>query len=462
MAELIDIITIKKNWQQKINNNKIINKWTEELIKQNVDINLFQITIKLLQKSILIDKHTYYDDDSFNWHHKIDINSDLQVNCSCVCLVCDGSEILLNDYDDLEEHEINKIEEKKYIMCKCLTKLNKTKKNILSKYINHDNNLLNINDKNEFIKLVNEFQKNNDIDYHPNSNNQVIDIVHPSLYPFIKGISELENDKIVHDNIIFQWLPSEFKVIKNENNDVKNIEINSYINNLDKNLYPKLYDNIGNIFGLFVPKFENILSNINVNSNLSECQVIVKLCNTVLTPENPTFDGGSWHLEGLEYENIIATGIYYYKMENIKDNYLNFRATVETVDIYYPQYCPKYVENHYGITDDNNNNELNPIINLGKIKTEEDMFLVFPNFLQHKVSDFELIDKTSPGTRNILVFFLINPDKKIISTNDIEPQQNLIPLERAKLYRELLMFERKYEIKNQNNFYERKWSLCEH
>ncbi len=35
-------------------------------------------------------------------------------------------------------------------------------------------------------------------------------------------------------------------------------------------------------------------------------------------------------------------------------------------------------------------------------------------------------------------------------------------LEDAKLYRELLMFQRKYEIDEQTQFFERGWSLCEH
>jgi hypothetical protein len=41
-------------------------------------------------------------------------------------------------------------------------------------------------------------------------------------------------------------------------------------------------------------------------------QVIVKLANIVLTPEKPTYPGGSWHVEGMKNEHIVASGIYYY------------------------------------------------------------------------------------------------------------------------------------------------------
>lgn len=35
-------------------------------------------------------------------------------------------------------------------------------------------------------------------------------------------------------------------------------------------------------------------------------------------------------------------------------------------------------------------------------------------------------------------------------------------LEEARIYRELLMFQRKYKVDDQNNFSERSFSLCEH
>ncbi|KAI0750431.1 hypothetical protein C8Q74DRAFT_1211952, partial [Fomes fomentarius] len=60
--------------------------------------------------------------------------------------------------------------------------------------------------------------------------------------------------------------------------------------------------------------------------SLKECQrqVIVKLANIVLTPENPKYpegralpSGGAWHVDGMANENIVATGLYYYACENV-------------------------------------------------------------------------------------------------------------------------------------------------
>lgn len=45
--------------------------------------------------------------------------------------------------------------------------------------------------------------------------------------------------------------------------------------------------------------------------------MIVKLANIMLTPEKPTYSGGVWHVEGMNNEHIVASGIYYYDSENI-------------------------------------------------------------------------------------------------------------------------------------------------
>ena len=58
-------------------------------------------------------------------------------------------------------------------------------------------------------------------------------------------------------------------------------------------------------------------------------QVIVKLANIELTPEKPTFDGGSWHVEGQLNERICATALYYYDSQNIVDSFLAFRHRID-------------------------------------------------------------------------------------------------------------------------------------
>jgi len=59
-------------------------------------------------------------------------------------------------------------------------------------------------------------------------------------------------------------------------------------------------------------------------------QVIFKLANIELTPEKPTYDGGSWHVEGSLNEHICATALYYYDSENVTESRLAFRQSFNT------------------------------------------------------------------------------------------------------------------------------------
>jgi len=48
--------------------------------------------------------------------------------------------------------------------------------------------------------------------------------------------------------------------------------------------------------------------------------------------------------------------------------------------------------------------------------------LVFPNVYQHALGSFKLKDSTKPGHRKILVFFLVDPTQRIVSTASVPPQ----------------------------------------
>ncbi|PVU92923.1 hypothetical protein BB559_003551 [Furculomyces boomerangus] len=451
-------------------------------------------------------------------------------------------------------------------------------------------------------ELLNELKQNvakledvpeHEKDWHPGSDNQVLDLVHPSLYAVVfgrtKGLTKNVSSTQVPkwDSVIgkgeiefvispkkqaeyfsekYQWLPTEFDVDANGK-----VKILSYINNLHPKIHEKLYRTLEKIFEKFIPLLNSVLTdsciqnnrmnylridkegyfdesfedyinrvreeeaekngtefervneedytfkeqslrdnfeeqriitppkdysfnpdevpenNITADLKSSRLQVIVKLANIILTPENPKYKGGVWHVEGMQNEEIVATGIYYYDQENITDSYLAFRQSICE-----PEYDSLYntsVKIIYNLEDDDLMNQ-----HLGEIKTVKNRMISFPNIYQHQVQDFELQDKTKPGYRKILCFFLINPNKRIYSTAHIPPQQlswfqielmknknklselpGLITeeisktldwpasLEETKKHREELMKERKFYtgIKEEGPF-ERHFSLCEH
>jgi hypothetical protein len=60
---------------------------------------------------------------------------------------------------------------------------------------------------------------------------------------------------------------------------------------------------------------------------------------------------------------------------------------------------------------------------VGDVVTKTHRCVAFPNLYQHQVQPFHLEDPTKPGHRKILVFFLVDPTKRIPSATDVAPQQ---------------------------------------
>ncbi|KAF8601374.1 hypothetical protein BDV93DRAFT_524780 [Ceratobasidium sp. AG-I] len=351
-------------------------------------------------------------------------------------------------------------------------------------------------------------------DWHPRSNGQVLDLVHPSLYPIVYGRTlaypgDLDDrnpamlipipipdvltasdsrraryyqEKNYHVSRRFQWLPTDFQV----SDDGKSVKSLGYINNINPDEHATLHATVEELVGAFLPLFERALTdslpeNIIIPQRVTNgysydeeyepspneedfedadefderyreweakrpfeqpdvkaegyvlgslerrgfwyslngrtIQVIVKLANIHLTPETPDYKGGSWHIEGMSNESIAVSGIYYYDEENITESRLAFR-TAAAIPISYEQGDLKGCMLTWGITDQD------PCVNeLGSVVTSQDRCIAFPNTYQHRVSPFELADKTKPGHRKILALFLIDPAIHKPSTTTVPPQQ---------------------------------------
>ena len=187
----------------------------------------------------------------------------------------------------------------------------------------------------------------------------------------------------------------------------------------------------------------------------------------------------------MKNEHIVASDIHYWHSENITESKLSFRTSISSP--IYEQFEGRGVQCVYGLTD-----EAPLIQNIGSVTSVQGRSLCWPNILQHKVEGFCLEDPTKPGVRKILVFFLVDPGLRILSTAHIPPQQqawmeleldrmqvfarfptdvrNLImqyawhfPHERALQVRDEVMTERKYFTEqNTEKVFLREFSLCEH
>jgi hypothetical protein len=504
--KLTSSIRTKTKWQEKIYNKEIVKKWTNEALEDLRDE---------------VERESYYEEDDENSNEDED------------------DETVLEDKRKkrIEQKIVGIFEdaiEKLYAYSKLrdgLMEISAVDGVWQADHLVPEQVKIDLIKSVAVLENVPEEQK----DWHPGSNKQVLDLVHPSLYCLVNGLSPVRTEELdtlvqevetkglaycltkmgggndavfvqpedqddenynyrnneydesslpgEQDNTYsfskkFQWLPSE--VLVSQDGTAK---FQSYINNLHPEQHQELYGTIEKIFTAFVPLFNMTLTDTcsgTVDLRGRRLQVIVKLANIILTPENPKYEGGAWHVEGMLNEHIVASGIYYYESENITESKLSFRASVQE-----PEDGDKQEFSYYFET---------PLVQYhGAIITKEDRCIVFPNVMQHKVSPFTLVDAQKPGVRKILVFFLVDPSERVLSTMNVPPQQQSwyvpallrtrafgdmpeelvsniveylqVPMNSdvAAEYREELMAERKYFInENTSTYFERPCSLCEH
>ncbi|KAK7053815.1 hypothetical protein R3P38DRAFT_2852317 [Favolaschia claudopus] len=432
-------------------------------------------------------------------------------------------------------------------------------------------------------------------DWHPGSNGQVLDLVHPSLYCIVyertcfsdltlpkpptyeSPASDAWRTEVELDPVSdkFCWLPSDFYV--DRSNGAVTL-VSPYINNIHPFEHRALYPVLESVLGSFIPLFEHVLSQINgqdqdlyrkippgsgrmktemcfgtwAGYNDKYCgdtipciwskrkvtweegmtdaefdqlqeeapkalpealetyndalertmkpyslrgktiQCIIKLANIHLTPENPVYKGGSWHIEAMLNEHIVASGIYYYEEENISESRLAFRVTTGP-PVYHKQDDELCMDILYGLKRDKHCYQ-----DIGSIATTAGRALAWPNIYQHRVAPFHLLDAKKPGHRKILAIFLVDPSiEPIPSATNIPPQQkdwildalmdgqtdpqsllsrpppevlNLVvenldtvmTRAEAEQYRLELMQERTGFIKNQADEYSYVFNMCEH
>jgi len=410
----------------------------------------------------------------------IDFNIDLDKECY---------KIIMSLKDEIDEDEIDD----DAIDASCLEYYN-TKIGAFEKYIRtcQNSNILpflqsgvivtNLDNeiRDKLLFNINNFMEGRELDYHPYSNNKVIDIIHPSLYPLIVNIpksKKLDFWNRPHEQAKYQWLPSNFEIDINGKCKIK-----SYINNLPKK-EKTFYSNIETLFELILPEIQNCWdycnsfklyypdndndndseydsdndndneSNISTNINLKNrtLQVITKIVKINLKNKEDLI--GAWHIEGMPHENIVITASYTLQQDehfNAKLYFKRFYSSEEAEELQYNM--PQLPIHPISKTTDLINKTLIP---LGKVNIQTNNLIVFPNSHVHKI-DMNSLSETDQ-TRTIIVFWIINPDVTITSTNDLKQQK--YSLSKAHEHRLELMKERTYHKQNLN---QRELNLCEH
>jgi len=336
----------------------------------------------------------------------------------------------------------------------------------------------------ELNESLDEICQKEPADYHPGSGKVVRDIVHPSMYCYVKGVStvngipgnplgekaaESEESRRGEDfwgreykDSSYQWLPAEFFV----SND-GSVRIDSYVNNLDRQKYPHVYTNLERMFERTLPMFEAVCGSLrndlywtdevykgskSISLRDRSLQVVTKIVEYRVNREE-NFDG-VWHVEGMSHEEILATALCIVKRdENFAGAEIEFRRFLfqEEGD----ELASSTPQNAHRPTDTMGSGDVRP---LGRMKTPADRVVVFPNSHIHRLSSMYSSDGID-ATRRIVVFWLVNPDRPIISTANVPAQQGVISLDDAVRNRLTLMAARKVHKEDYNA---RSVDLCEH
>ncbi|KAL6814645.1 hypothetical protein V8C40DRAFT_269780 [Trichoderma camerunense] len=148
-------------------------------------------------------------------------------------------------------------------------------------------------------------------------------------------------------------------------------------------------------------------------------QIVVKLTEIHLTPENPEYVCDSWKTDGLLNEHIISTALFCYDSDNVTDGYMYFSTVIDQRDLERMRHLDRFdVERAYAFRPADGEFQ-----SIGRVLINTTMAVFYPNIYRHHQGSFSLVDRSRPGYRKILMLHLVDPAIPIISTSNVPPQQ---------------------------------------
>jgi hypothetical protein len=159
-------------------------------------------------------------------------------------------------------------------------------------------------------------------------------------------------------------------------------------------------------------------------------QVIVKLDRIELNSSEFRFPGSDWHVEGLHNEHIVANSMYVLEEENTSEPHIDFRQETRldldefTYNKYGLEALLKVFDVPYRKEILQKSHAPPSLQRLGSVGLPVGRLLAWPNVLHHRITPFELVDKTRSGHRSFLTLSLVDPSYRICSTRNVPPQDH--------------------------------------
>ncbi|KAJ6011477.1 Protein of unknown function DUF4246 [Penicillium sp. IBT 35674x] len=171
-----------------------------------------------------------------------------------------------------------------------------------------------------------------------------------------------------------------------------------------------------------LPSPVRIEQSVNLNKDYKDrgLQVITRLMYVDVWPESPYYET-EWHVEGQMNEHICATAFLFLEYENMEEASMEFRNIVDTDMLDEVEHDPGdfiWLKQVFGLE-----NGEPAVQSSGSIRCPPGRVIIFPSTVQHRMTKYELKDKSKPGSNSCLVFYLVDPNIRIISTANIPPQR---------------------------------------
>jgi len=335
-----------------------------------------------------------------------------------------------------------------------------------------------------------------DADYHPGSNGTVRDLVHPSLYPYVHGVSAVAEGVTVPEHFAavggdpgppdrwgrpfeastYQWLPTD--VVVDADGAAR---FDGYVNNLGSE-HGEVVGALEELLSTALPLLESVYGYAQAydpwDEREEDCEADlpeppskrpapepVKAASLrgrrlQVIPKLVQYEIGAdasyesvWHVEGMSQEHIVATAVFVLdRDEELDGGALRFKRGYTREDagqVFWNinQVRPRPVDEMVGRS----------MVPLGTVETPKGRLVVFPNSHVHRLTP--MTTTAEQARRRIVVFWLVDPDVRILGTNDVPRQQGVMDHEAALAHRLALMEERRTHKQSHNV---REISLCEH
>ncbi|KAF7853259.1 hypothetical protein EAF04_010761 [Stromatinia cepivora] len=297
MISIMDRLTDKEEWHKKVFDEEIVSKWREEALAIP-DEQFWNIAIR--------DKHQFWDREG-----RVKLSDDNMFGKGLTGIMNASSfDCCIKELQSKAKHYEQTGIIPTLDACASIAKSD----NLVSKDLH--NSL-----RKAFDTLKSD--QSSSLDWHPNSNDMVQDLVHPSMYPLVYGSSRVLKDEVVGVNDAiekwvgkgdlipfggvkyerkgsailsftgdkqqywsetYQWLPA--NVAFQEDGTVK---FTSYINNIHPTKYPEIYRTIEKLIETALPLWDQCLT---VAVNYEEKDGAGRVEPRFPYPENPDDENG--------------------------------------------------------------------------------------------------------------------------------------------------------------------------